>query len=437
MIRETLTAIGAAGRQALQCLGASVEVRTQISQVREWSFAMPHLVLVTVANSPIHQIYVGLSQPLAQALGDPSRQGVLLEEFKQALAARVPAKRPIVTWTVLPPDGRARVLRGVRSFILRQQTKAGNLYLMADVASRCEYESLRQLGWEDELAAQLLPGDLGKVESIDSQIGLARLASYLVRCEHDLELFVPGADDLVHSGRAVLINTSKDQDQTLLWLSLDFDKEQRHLLQPGLELEGSFGAAGRLFRFRTRCVGEAGLALDDVAALPCAILQMPSRVHLDQRRRYFRVKPESPLVALLTILPALPDHDLLTQPLPQGPAAATVKPVGRLTASIVDLSFSGLGLLLEGEPPPELGLGGRVRMALEGEGLPRSLELSGQVLRLNRIPRGRGRCETSLGVEFAVEGPADQQSAQLLRQYVMAQQRRLLARRSADDLIVS
>ena len=38
-------------------------------------------------------------------------------------------------------------------------------------------------------------------------------------------------------------------------------------LRPGLELECSFGAAGRVFRFRTRCLGQELLALDDLAPL--------------------------------------------------------------------------------------------------------------------------------------------------------------------------
>ena len=52
--------------------------------------------------------------------------------------------------------------------------------------------------------------------------------------------------------------------------------------------------------------------------------------------------------------------------------------------------------------------------------------------RLDIQPLGRGRSRTSLGVEFLVRGPADRQSTQVVRQYVMAQQRRLLSSRSAD-----
>jgi hypothetical protein len=54
------------------------------------------------------------------------------------------------------------------------------------------------------------------------------------------------------------------------------------------------------------------------------------------------------------------------------------------------------------------------------------------VRRLVTRPLGRGRSRTSLGVEFVVRGPGDRQNTQAIRQYVMAQQRRLLSSRSAD-----
>jgi len=52
------------------------------------------------------------------------------------------------------------------------------------------------------------------------------------------------------------------------------------------------------------------------------------------------------------------------------------------------------------------------------------------VRRLDTRPSGRGRSETHLGVEFVIEQPSDQQGTHHLRQYVMAQQRHLLARRT-------
>lgn len=426
MIRETLTAIGQAGRQALQGLGSRVEVRTQVNQVREWSFAMPNLGRVIVANSPLHQVYVGISQPLAQALGDPARQEVLLEAFKQALVQRIPSKRPIGSWEMLPFDPQPRVLRGVRSFILRQQTAVGNLYLMADLASRGEYESLRQGAWEEELAAKLLPRDLARIETIDSPAAVNRVGTYLARFEHDIELHVPGDEGTVHSGNGVLLQLGKLDDRMLMRLSLDLDRELRASLTPGLELEGSFGAAGRVFRFQTLCVGHSLLPLEGVGELPCTLFEMPERFSLDQRRRYFRVEPELPLLAELKVLPAPVDDDhhlLTTAPVPAAESPA-------FPARISDLSFSGIGLVLPGEPPAGLRRESRVHLLLSGDGLPQSLTLSGLVRRLDTRPSGRGRSETHLGVEFVIEQPSDQQGTHHLRQYVMAQQRHLLARRT-------
>ncbi|MDY0109760.1 MAG: PilZ domain-containing protein [Candidatus Krumholzibacteria bacterium] len=434
MIRETLTAIGQAGRHALETFGSGLEVRTQVSQVREWSFAMPHLARVTVANSPIHQIYVGISQPLAKALRDPARHEVLLEEFKKSLVARVPAKRPIGAWEIVPPDGRPRALRGLRSFILRQQTRAGNLYLMADVASRGEYESQRQSGWEDDLAAQLLPRDLARLECVESPVALNRVGSYLTRFEHDVELLVPVGDDEVECGCGVVVQQVKQNDRLLLAISVDFAKETLSKLAGEIELEGSFGAAGRVFRFRTRCRGQVALPLEGVGDLPCVLCDLPDRFHLDQRRRYFRVQPEKPILARLAVLPPLAsDEEQLRDP----NCAIVTAPAHTFDAEVVDLSFSGLALTLTGEPPAELTQDSRVRMWLSGEELPQPVEVTGAVRRLLVTSRSRGRYQTDLGLEFLTEGPGDRHGTQVIRQYVMAQQRRLLVRRSADAEPVS
>ncbi len=433
MIRETLTAIGHAGRHSLVQISPKLEVETQITQVREWSFAMPNLARVTVANSPIHQIYVGLSRPLAALLSQ--KQGmfeVLLENFKQALVMRVPAKRPIGSWQILDSGGDTQILRGCRSFILRQQTVAGNLYLMADVASRCEYEILRQEDWETELAASLLPRDLGRNDAVENPVALDRLATYLARCEHDLELLVPGIDGNVHSCNAVVLGRNKDGEHGRMLVSLDLEKDMRAELQPGLELEGSFGAAGRVFRYRTKCVGQESLTLEKVAGLPCYLFDLPERYHLDQRRRYFRVHPGGKLLARVHVLPPEAASDHGADPLIAHVDRPAKPPRDALTATIDDLSFSGAGLVIDGDGPSQLTKDCLVVIWIEGDGLKQTAELTGLVRRLDSQPLGRGKMRTSVGLEFVVRGPGDRQSTQVVRQYVMAQQRRLLSNRSAD-----
>jgi hypothetical protein len=434
MISETLAAIGLSGRNALVQISPKFEVETKITQVREWSFAMPDLARVTVANSPIHQIYVGLSRPLASVLGQ--REGVfenLLENFKQALTTRVPAKRPIVAWSILDAAGDTQILRGVRSFILRQRTFAGNLYLMADVASRCEYETMRSAEWQAELAATHLPHDLARSDAIVDPTALERLATYLTRCEHDLELLVPGADGNVHACNGVLINHIKGGPRGRMLLSLDLGREMRAELKPGLRLEGSFGAAGRVFRFRTHCLGSEDLPLEGLASLPCYLFELPERYHLDQRRRYFRVEPGGELRAQLRVLPLEAAGDAGVEPVVAEVDRLVASSAEPVEARVEDLSFSGAGLAVDGPVPEGLVRDGLVNLRLEGDGLKQSTELTGLVRRLECQPMGRGRTRTKLGVEFVVRSPGDRQSTQLIRQYVMAQQRRLLSTRSIEE----
>ena len=432
MIRETLTAVGQAGRQALVHVASKAKVETQITQVREWSFTMPGLAQVTVANSPIHQVYVGLSRPLATFFErHDSAYETMLEKFKQELVGRVPAKRPIGEWRFLPADGEMRVLRGVRSFIVRQQTAAGNLYLMADVASRCEYETMRQPEWESELADRLLPRDLARDDTVEAPVAVDRLATYLTRCEHDLELLVAGADSNVHACNGVVLGRVKENGTTQLVMSLDIDKDVRPELQPGVELEGSFGSAGRVFRFRTVCAGPESLNLDGDAELPCFRFTLPERFNLDQRRRYFRVQPRAELTARLHVLPPEAAADGGEDPMTRNAKQPGGPPKDAVKAGVEDLSFSGAGLVIEGSGPPELARDGLVQLWIDGEELNQTLELTGLVRRLDTTPRGRGRVRTSVGVEFVVRGSADRQSTQAIRQYVMTQQRHLLSNRSA------
>jgi c-di-GMP-binding flagellar brake protein YcgR len=409
MIRETLAALGLASRRALASISQQRSWKPQIAHVREWSFAMPHLSRIVVANSPVHQIYVGLSQNLARFLGESpaARERAheqLLEALKVNLVASLPARRPIVTWERLEPSPEPRVLRGVRSFILRQHGAPGNLYLMADLASRCEYETLRDPDWLEEVSRELLPGDLGRIDAIENPRLLDRLSTFVARCEQDLELLIPGPDGEVHAVNGVVLGRSHRDDVLSLRLSLDLDRKLGVDLSAGREFEGAFGAAGRVFRFRTPSLGEEPLALEGLGALSCLGLEFPRRIHLDQRRRYFRIEPEGDLTARL-------------ESVDTGAAAA---------ATVADLSFSGAGLVLTGTLAG-LAPGASVRLAIDGCGTDDTVVIAGIVRRVQTVPRGKGRHATLVGVEFMVDGPGDRQATQQIRQYVMACQRTLLA----------
>jgi c-di-GMP-binding flagellar brake protein YcgR len=101
-------------------------------------------------------------------------------------------------------------------------------------------------------------------------------------------------------------------------------------------------------------------------------------------------------------------------------------------ARVTDLSFSGAGLLVEASALAGLHVDQNVHVRLEGDDLGDGAELTGLIRRCAIRPAPRGRTETALGVEFLELGPRDRQGTQRIRQYVMAQQRRLLATRHAS-----
>jgi hypothetical protein len=437
MIRETLAAIGTASSRAIYEITSQRPLRTQVTQMREWSFALPHLTRVTVANSPVHQIYVGIAKNLVQILGtDADAQARAHEHFMEALKgqllATLPAKRPIVAWERVDPTDGPRELRGLRSFILRHQTAAGNLYLMTDLASRREYESMRDEAWESALAGQLLPAEVGRIESIEDPGEIDRLCTYLARCEHDLELLITSRDGDVQPTSAAVLRWVKHDDIPYLQLTCDLNRREADVeLRPGLEIEGAFGAVGRLFHFRTRLEGEVEVSLDGLEPLSALEIELPRRVSLDQRRRYFRVTPDEVLRAHLEVLVPAPDpDDDEPSDLELDGALTSLVPEAAVEALVADLSFAGVGVVLKTDTPPMLKVDARVRLRLEGEELEEPVTVTAEVRRLRREPSGRGRESTHVGLEFIVAGAADRHATQMIRQYVMGRQRSLLTLRT-------
>lgn len=424
MIRETIAAIGLASRRAATSTMPHEDWRFQITHVREWSFVMPHLTRLTVSNGSIHQAFVAPSRRLFQSLGpdQAAREQVVdrfLTAFRDNLATSLPSRRPVINLERLAPSSEPQLLRGVRSFILRHTSATGNVYLLIDVASRREYETRRDPSWADGLDEHLLPADLGRCECVESAVALDRVATYLTRCEQDVELLIGGPDGSVCGASGVVLRRAKNDGRPCLQLSLDLDRDHRGILVPGAEVEGAFGAAGRVLRFRTTCLGPGELALDGLGSLATVDLLPPLRYHLDQRRRYYRVTPAESLSARLTVVASVP----LAEGAGDGHSAAC-------DAKVIDLSFSGAGLACSGRVPSGLAVGAAVSIELTGRELAPAVKVSGIVRGLRSRPCGRGRQETVVGLEFTTADHGDRIAAQQIRQYVMARQRHLLAQRN-------
>lgn len=423
MIRETIAAIGLASRRAVADAAATRAWKTQVAQVREWSFAMPIVFRVTVSNGPIHQVYLSPSRMLLQRLGNDGQQrqarlDQIMQAFKVNLLDLLPARRPIVNWEQLPVTTEPRYLRGVRSFILRHRGEVGNLYLMADLASRLEFESRHDEQWVEQIGAQLLAADLGRAVRIEDPDQIDRVMTYLVRCEHDVELMVPAPDGSIHSVNGVVMGQRGGTDSSAWQLSVDLDRESGVELTPGLELEGAFGAAERVFRFRSRYLGPGSLHLDGLGELPVRELSLPRRFHLDQRRRYFRVSPTRTLAAWFTVLGG------------GEPAERSEAPT--VEAEVEDLSFSGMGLVCRGTMPAGVSPDTRLRVTVTGLAQNDELAITAVVRRVHRQPVGRHAEVTLLGLEFLVTDSSDRAATQTIRQYVMARQRCQLSERRRD-----
>lgn len=429
MITDTIAAIG---QSSLRAAAARTDPRSQIVHVREWSFAMPHLTRLTVANSPIHQLYVCPSRSWIESMGsnDEQRRRAMeryLEDFQIELLAVLPAGRVSAKLEHFGPLPVLQALRGVRSFILRHRFESGNLYLLADLASRLEYETVLDSDWSRRSAAQFLPQDADRLDCIENRSMIDRICTYLARCEHDVELLLAGADGTIRSVNGVVLRRKPDGEGFRLQLSLDLGRQSGVEIRPACEVEGSFAVRGCVYRFRTRCLGPGSVPLGRLGRLATVDLQPPRRFHTEQRRQSFRVVTRKQLSARLTVL--LPGSSAGTGHL----AAAEPR---SCEAEVVDLGFSGAGLTCAGPVPGALRPGVKVRVALLGDEWSDPLSLTGSVRRVTERPSGSGRRVTSIGLEFLVERPADRAATQQIRQYVSEQQRHRLRQRSRETAVL-
>lgn len=232
-----------------------------------------------------------------------------------------------------------------------------------------------------------------------------------------------GSDGTMRSVNGVVLRRKQDGDACRLQLSLDLGHRSGVKVRPGGELEGSFGVEGCVYRFRTTCCGPSTLSLGNLGQLATVDLMAPRRFHIEQRRRSFRVVTKTMLNARLTAL-ASQSADGVNRT--AGPRASFCD------AEVVDLGLTGAGLACAGSVPRVFVPGAKVHIEFLGDEWSEPLSLTGLVRRVNESPSGSGRLNTSIGVEFLVDSPADRDATQQIRHYVIERQRNRLQQRSRE-----
>jgi c-di-GMP-binding flagellar brake protein YcgR len=164
-----------------------------------------------------------------------------------------------------------------------------------------------------------------------------------------------------------------------------------------------------------------GRANRDVGAgvlLACLVIAPPERIRADQRRKAFRIPPTLRVVGELERI------------VPTAPEAEDPAPPATVLVQVEDISFTGACLSApNGELRELYGVGDTVRCRMVFPGLERVASLAAVVRRADTVPCNRNERQDILGIEFQVTDVASRRDLEFIRDYVLSEQRSLLARR--------
>lgn len=418
MIRDTLNALLRAGDDALAAVRNDPAATVTVQHVRRGAVRMAEHAVVSVRNGPLDRVVVGADTRLVGHAGD--RWAGVLDVFARALALRSPTPRTMATWR--RHDGEPPALEGPRSFTLRFADDRGALELVAQIFSRSSYESARTSGYDEEVARHYLPRDLSSCPLLERENEVQAALAIAARLELDLSCTI--GDDAPIAARGLLLGRQRTAEGTAVVLSLDLDPAQsRDLI--GRSVEVRCGLCGRVYAWRSRVVQVGDLPLQRDAALRVIAVPAPRAIEISQRRREFRISPPTALEC--HIRPAEPPTPLEDE---YGFPNRAI-PADTLAVALVDLSFSGAGLL--GEP-------GLAEAFAPGDALEFWLHLPGRTdpLRLRAVVRqsavvlaGRNRRQGRLGLEFQPADEAERRAREAVEHHVMSIERQAACARAA------
>ncbi len=422
MIKDTLIALVRAGDDALATVQSGPPSEVRVAHVPgvvvDWS---PGIV-VGVRNGPLDRAYLGAALHLASPARD--RLPGLCDVFSRALASRSPTPRTIAAWRDLPTDSPCPDLRGPRCFRLQFRDRRGELQVATEIFSRGAYEIVRASGYEDEVVHHYLPLDLATRTALEREPEVNAALSLAGRLEVDLtvEAGDEGTDRL--ACRGIVLAKHREQDGGGVVLSLDADADGWRQLAVGRLVDVSFGLRNRVFHWRSRVVRVGTVNLVRDAALPTVTLATPRVIGVCQRRREFRIAlPSSVRCRLRLPSPEAPREDACGFEVLEMPADG-------LEVEVVDLSFSGAGLLGTEDLPVVYPTGTRLEFWAVLPGQRDPLRLDAVVRQAALILTGRNRRQGRLGVEFQPTDEAQRRAREAIEHHVMSLERQVAFQRA-------
>lgn len=428
MLLETLKLLVHAGQDALMTACQLPVESISVSQLRQGQITFPALATLGFQGGTLKAVRLGGDSQLCRYLGElpptpHSNSGIefLASRFLTQALLEMEGRHPRGQVEDLQVGPRTVYTRGTRSFGFKFITPGGQLFLLAEVPSRFELEQAKGSEFLAGMISTYLPNNWSGRQVLPSRGEVDSFLVFLRKIEGDVYVEIPMGQERCETRNGLLLEQCTFDGERAMRVNLNLEHGAGADLTPGQTVVAYVGVQDRSLEMDLIYRGAENFPLVGDASLPTGIFTIPETVRVVQRRRAFRID----LISTVPVEMEAIDED----------CATTMwfgdEEMGRGTAGrLVDLSFSGTRVVGEaGQLSPAFPEGTRVRCRIffPEESVP--VQVLGLVRRSSSKLVDRDTYQDEIGVEFLVSPEVDRHSLDVIRQYVLKEQRMILARR--------
>ena len=428
MLLETLKLLVHSGEDALMTTCRLPVQEVTISQVRQGQITFPALAKIGFQGGTLQGVRLGgdslLCGHLAELVDDSQfKSGIemLTQRFMIQAVEEMEGRYPRGLIEDLEIGPRTVYTRGTRSFGIRFRTEIGQLFLLAEVPSRLELEQAKGSEYLRGMISTYLPQNWASREVLDNQSEVDSFLVFLRKVEGDVHVEIPQQDDRLETRTGLLLEQFTFEDQRALRINLNLEHGPAGLLEVGQKVTSYVGVHDRSLEMDLEFLGSEDYPVAGGAMLTTAVFSLPAELKVGQRRRAFRIDLNTTVPVEVEAI-----EEDYTSTLWFGDEELGTGAAGQL----VDLSFSGARIIGDdNEFCSTFPENTRVRCRIFFPDEPAPLQVLGVVRRSRSKLVDRDTYQDELGVEFLVSPDIERHSLDIIRKYVLKEQRLLLARR--------
>jgi hypothetical protein len=429
MLLENLKLLVKAGTDALmETCGMPVD-DVSINQIRQGQITFPGVAKLKFQNGTLESVRLGGDTMLCGHLAEYGPEGEakpgmekLAETFLALTLDGMEGRYPRGVIENLDVGPRAVHTRGTRTFGVKFRTPIGQLFVLAEVPSRLEYEQAKGSEYLGGMLSTYLPTSWSSRETIDSTGVIDSFLVLLRKVEGDINVEMGQEGGVCEERNGILIEQCSYGKQRALRVNLNLEHGPASLLNVGDKVCVFVGIADRAVEMDLEYLGAEAYPVAGGGTLDTALFSLPSELRVGQRRRAFRIDLQNSLPVEVEAVDVNADVSVWF---------ANSKGSSGSSGQMIDLSFSGARIIGNpGEFVGEFPKGAMVRCRVFFPDEPAPVSVLGMVRRRDTKLVDRQTYQDEIGVEFAISPEADRDALEKIRQYVLKEQRSVLARRT-------